>query len=220
MVSGNNVAEQPPQGPDSFERIALRLAEAGWCVTPDFISPGLVDQLREEAGRIWDSGGFRHAGVGRGTGREVRPEVRTDRVSWLDPQSASIAQRLYLQSLEHLRLAINRELFIGLFDFEGHLAIYPPGSYYRKHRDQFRDIGERTVTCVLYLNRDWIDADGGQLRIYTDPTAPLHHEEILPIGGQLVTFLSARFLHEVLPSRRHRLSLSGWFRRRAGHAGG
>jgi SM-20-related protein len=219
MISGNNVTVEPPHGPDIYERIALRLAEAGWCVTPDFLAPQPVEQLREEAGRIWDSGGFRHAGVGRGAGLQLRPEVRTDRVCWIDPQAASLAQRLYLQALEHLRQAINRTLFIGLFDFEGHLAIYPPGSYYRKHLDQFRDIGARTVTCVLYLNRDWTDADGGQLRIYTDPQAPSHHEDILPLGGQLVTFLSARFLHEVLPSRRHRASLTGWFRRRAGHAG-
>jgi SM-20-related protein len=215
MVSGNNVTGQP-QGPDSFERIALRLANAGWCVTPDFIAPPLVDQLREEAVRIQESGGFRPAGVGRGAGLEVRPEVRTDRVSWLDPRAGSAAQRLYLHALEELRQAINRELFLGLFDFEGQLAIYPPGGYYRKHLDQFRDIGRRTVTCVLYLNRDWTAEDGGQLRLYTDPNAPSHYEEILPLGGQLVTFLSARFLHEVLPSRRDRVSLTGWFRRRAG----
>jgi SM-20-related protein len=214
MISGNNVADRPPHGPDSFERIALRLADAGWCVTPDFISPQRVGQLREEAERIWDTGGFRHAGVGRGTGLKVRPEVRTDRVSWLDPHAVSLAQRLYLQAVEELRQAINRTMFLGLFDFEGHLAMYPPGGYYRKHLDQFNDIGERAVTCVLYLNRNWVREDGGQLLLYTDPHAPSQYEEILPLGGQLVTFLSARFLHEVLPSQRHRISLTGWFRRR------
>jgi SM-20-related protein len=218
MISGNNVTDQPPV-PDTFECIALRLADAGWCVTPEFISPQLVDELREEAVRVRDSGGFRHAGVGRGAELQVRPEVRTDRVSWLDPHACSPAQRFYLYALEELRQAINRELFIGLFDFEGHLAIYPPGSYYRKHLDQFRGIGGRTVTCVLYLNRDWTREEGGQLLIYTDPNEPSHHEEILPLGGQLVTFLSARFLHEVLPSRRDRVSLTGWFRRRIERTG-
>jgi SM-20-related protein len=72
------------------------------------------------------------------------------------------------------------------------------------------------VTCVLYLNRDWSGTDGGQLRLYTDPNAPSRYEEILPLGGQLVPFLSARFLHEVLSLQRHRVSLTGWFRRRDG----
>jgi SM-20-related protein len=215
MISGNDVTDQP-QAPDSLERIALRLADTGWCVMPDFISPQLVDQLRGEAEQIWDSGGFRHAGVGRGTGLQIRPEIRTDRVSWLDPRAGSPAQRRYLHVLEELRQVINREVFLGLFDFEGHLAIYPPGSYYRKHLDQFRDIGGRTVTCVLYLNRDWAETDDGQLRLYTDPNTPSHYEEILPLGGQLVAFLSARFLHEVRPARRRRVSLTGWFRRRTG----
>jgi SM-20-related protein len=215
MISGNNATELPPRGPDTCELIALCLAETGWCVTPDFVSPTLVGELREEAERIRDTGGFRPAGVGRGAGLQVRTEVRTDRVNWLDPLTVGTAQRQYLQALEELRGAINREMLLGLFDFEGHLAIYPPGSYYRKHLDQFRDIGQRIVTCVLYLNRDWSPTDGGQLRLYTDPNDPSHHEEILPLGGRLVTFFSARFLHEVLPTQRQRVSLTGWFKRRA-----
>ena len=216
MISGNNATVQPPHGPDVYERIALRLAETGWCETPDFITPLLVEQLREEAERIRDTGGFRHAGVGRGAGLQMRTEVRTDRVSWLDPLTAGAAQRQYLQTLEELRRTINRVLLLGLFEFEGHLAIYPPGSYYRKHLDQFRDIGTRIVTCVLYLNRDWTPADGGQLLLCTDPNDPAYHEVIAPLGGRLVTFFSARFLHEVLPTRRQRISLTGWFRRRDG----
>jgi SM-20-related protein len=215
MISGNNATDRP-RGPDRFERIALRLADRGWCVTPDFISARLVDELRAEAERIWDAGGFHPAGVGRGATRRIRPEVRTDRVSWLDPHGCSAAQRHYLRTVEALRQAINRTLLLGLSDYEGHLAIYPPGGYYRKHLDQFRDIGRRTVSCVLYLNPEWTVADGGQLRLYTDPNAPSHYEEIMPLGGQLVTFISARFLHEVLASRRQRVSLTGWFRRRAG----
>jgi SM-20-related protein len=216
VISGNNATDLPPSGPDLYEDIARRLGEKGWCVTPDFISPLLIDHLREEVERIRDTGGFRHAGVGRGAGLEVRTEVRTDRVSWLDPLTAGAAQRQYLQTLEELRRTINRVLLLGLFEFEGHLAIYPPGSYYRKHLDQFRDIGTRIVTCVLYLNRDWSPADGGQLLLYTDPNDSAYHEEIAPLGGRLVTFFSARFLHEVLPSRCQRVSLTGWFRRREG----
>jgi SM-20-related protein len=199
---------------DPCERIALGLADRGWCVTPDFLSALHVTQLRHEAQRLWRRGGFRHAGVGRGEDLRIRPEVRTDRVHWLAPGRCSGAQRLYLDSLEVLRLAINRTLLLGLFDFEGHLAVYPPGSYYRKHLDQFRGVGLRTITCVLYLNRDWTNRDGGQLRIYTDPRDPEIHQEVLPLGGTLVTFLSARFLHEVLPARRERVSITGWFRRR------
>jgi SM-20-related protein len=38
--------------------------------------------------------------------------------------------------------------------------------------------------------------------------------DVLPQGGRLLTFLSERFEHEVLPAHRERISLTGWFRRR------
>jgi SM-20-related protein len=103
---------------------------------------------------------------------------------------------------------------LGLFELEAHLAVYPPGSFYRRHLDQFPGVGERTVTTILYLNQDWIQPGGGQLRLYTGPVDQRRYEEVLPLGGRLVTFLSARFLHEVLPARRDRLSITGWFKKR------
>jgi SM-20-related protein len=105
-------------------------------------------------------------------------------------------------------------LFLGIFEFEGLLSIYPPGCYYRKHLDQYQDNGQRIVTCILYLNHNWRSVDGGQLRLYTDPVDETRFEDILPIGGRLVTFLSSRFQHSVIPSRRERLSITGWFKTR------
>ncbi len=183
-------------------------------MTNDFLTPLHISQLRHEAQQRWQAGHFRRAGVGRGENLEVRDEVRTDRVDWLDPNDLSAAQRLYWSQLEQLRLAINRSLFLGLYELEAHLAVYPPGTYYRKHLDQFRGIGERMLSCILYLNDAWQGQDGGALRLYTDPDQPEHSELILPQGGRLVCFFSARFLHEVEPAQRERFSLTGWFKRR------
>jgi SM-20-related protein len=211
-----NLAAEPLPTGSIGEDIALDLAERGWCVSDDFLPPLLISQLAAESRELWQTGGFRHAGVGRGEDLQVRPEVRTDRVHWLEPANCSGSQRVYLDALETLRVDINRSLFLGLLEYEGHLAVYPPRTYYRKHLDQFNGVGERTVTCVLYLNQEWCPADGGQLRIYTDPIIPEHYEEVLPLGGRLVSFLSARFFHEVMPSRRERFSITGWFKTRSG----
>jgi SM-20-related protein len=204
----------PEQPPDPAEQIAATLAEQGWCVTDGYLAPLPISQLRHEAKERWQAGRFRRAGVGRGQDLEVRDDVRTDRVHWLDPNDLSAVQRLYWSQLEQLRLAINRSLFLGLYELEAHLAVYPPGTYYRKHLDQFRGIGERTLSCILYLNEAWQAQDGGALRLYTDPHHPDRSELILPEGGRLVSFFSARFLHEVEPARRERFSLTGWFKRR------
>jgi len=202
--------------PDVCEHIALELGERGWCVTPHFIPPLLVSELRREALELHAQGGFRPAGIGRGEALRFKPEVRTDRVYWLDPGRCSGPQRLYLGTLETLRQTLNQTLLLGLFEYAGHFALYPPGTYYRKHLDQFVGMGLRTVTLILYLNPDWEPQDGGQLRIYCDPRHPDYYEELLPLGGQLVTFLSARYLHEVMPSRRDRVSITGWLSRRGG----
>ena len=204
----------PEQPPEPAERIAATLVDQGWCVTDDFLAPLHISQLRHEAQQRWQAGRFRRAGVGRGEDLVVRDEVRTDRVDWLDPSDLSAAQRLCWSQLEQLRLAINRSLFLGLYELEAHLAVYPPGTYYRKHLDQFRGIGERTLSCILYLNEAWQAQDGGALRLYTDPDRPERSELILPQGGRLVSFFSARFLHEVEPAQRERFSLTGWFKRR------
>jgi len=200
--------------PERLEGVAIALANRGWCVTDGFLPRLLVGQLAQEAGELRKSGGLRPAGVGRGKSFRIRPEIRTDRVKWLDPYECSGAQSLYLGALDDLRLAVNRTLFLGLFEYEGHFAVYPPGSRYRKHLDQFPGVEQRLVTCILYLNQGWGREDGGQLRIYTDPDHESRYQEVRPLQGRLVTFLSGRFLHEVMPARRDRLSITGWMKKR------
>lgn len=203
---------QPPAGDDRYERIAAQLAEYGWCVTSDFTTTELTSALAADARAGWHEGEFRPAGVGRAEQLAVRPGIRNDKVKWLDPGNLNLAQRAYLAQLEQLRLAINRHLYLGLFDFEGHLAVYPPGSFYRRHLDRFRDNGLRTVTVILYLNEDWRETDGGQLRLYTERDDPAAYLDVLPLAGRLACFLSGDFEHEVRPAGRERLSLTGWFR--------
>lgn len=200
-------------GPCAEDRIAAALAGVGRAVTPDFLDPSLVDALERECRRSWRQGQFRPAAIGRGEAREIRREVRGDDIRWIDGAGASDAQRAFLDRLESLRRAINRETFLGLYDFEGHFAVYPPGAFYRRHLDRFRGGVLRVVSCVLYLNGDWSPADGGCLRLFDD-RVPGGFVDVEPRGGTLATFLSARFEHEVLPAVRERASWTGWFRRR------
>jgi SM-20-related protein len=116
--------------------------------------------------------------------------------------------------MEDLRKTLNRELTLGLFDFEAHLALYPPGARYRCHLDRFQGEGDRILSTSLYLNPDWSPGDEGVLRLYLDKPESEPFEDVLPAGGTLVCFLSERFHHEVLPSRRERLAATGWFTRR------
>lgn len=189
------------------------LEHKGWSVAPGWLSPALVASLAGEIRRERAAGAFRSAGVGRE--RRVATAVRGDEILWLDGASASPAQRVVLGRLEGLRETLNRELQLGAVELELHFAIYPAGGAYAVHVDRFRDADARVLSLVLYLNEAWREADGGELRLYLEagPRAPFI--DVVPQGGTLVVFLSDRFPHEVLPARRERLSLAGWFRRRA-----
>jgi SM-20-related protein len=194
----------------ALQPIVDAIAERGWCETREFLP---LDPLRALAGELrakWKEGALRPAGVGAGAEHRLQADVRGDHVVWLEPPGATVAQRICLDRFEALRLALNRELQLGLFDFECHLALYPPGAFYRRHLDRLASDDRRTLSCVLYLNEGWGADDGGALRLQL----PGGSRDVLPCAPTLVAFLSERFEHEVLPARRERLSLTGWFRRR------
>ena len=197
-----------------LETLPSRIAEHGWAVQGRFLDRREVELWSREAQASFRDGEFRRAGIGRGDGRRIRPEVREDCVRWLDPPGATPSERRYFDLMESLRRSVNQELTLGLFGFEAHLALYPPGARYRCHLDQFEDRGDRVLSTSLYLNPDWGPEDEGFLRLYLEEPGSEPFEDMLPVGGTLVCFLSGRFHHEVLPSRRERLSATGWFTRR------
>jgi SM-20-related protein len=150
--------------------------------------------------------------MGRGPSFRLAPEIRNDRVRWLLPPGETRVQRRFFARMEALRAALNRELYLGLTAFEAHFALYPPGAFYRTHRDHFMDSSHRIVSAIAYLNPDWeVERDGGQLRLYLGEADTPPFEDVAPLGGQLVCFMSDRFPHEVLPTLRERLALTGWF---------
>lgn len=199
--------------PETLDFIMNGLADRGWCVLPDFLAPDTVASLRQECLARHDAGAFHDAGVGSGQARVIS-EVRGDHILWLEPDDPHPAVRDYLRQTEALRQAVNRDFFLGLNELEAHFAVYPAGTFYKKHLDRFRDDDRRALTAIVYLNDGWTEADGGQLRFWSDPSGEGEAVEIAPTGGTLVTFLSELYWHEVLPARRTRVALTGWYKRR------
>jgi len=196
-------------------RISGDLATGGWSVVPDFLAADHLPPLRESLLRWWAEGDFHRAGVGRGPDRQVVSEIRGDYVRWLELGRGGRFHGLYHERFEPLRLAVNQALYLGLWELEAHVTVYPPGAYYVRHLDRFRDAPHRVLSVILYLNEDWQPEDGGELRLYLPgPDGGETVRDVPPRAGTLVTFLSDTIWHEVLPARRDRLSFTGWFRRR------
>ncbi|KAG2445831.1 hypothetical protein HXX76_000435 [Chlamydomonas incerta] len=89
------------------------------------------------------------------------------------------------------------------------------GGCFPIHYDSDEQLDGRRVTAIFYLNPDWKEADGGQLRLYPFPAAPL---DIAPREDRLVLFASTRMAHRVLPATAPRCCFTIWLsqsRRRA-----
>ena len=193
--------------------IVERIAEQGYAVIEHFLNQDQVKALALQAQSLQSAGEMHKATTG--VAKIENASRRGDFIHWIEASEASTAEADYLNAMADLQQAINQAFFLGLFELESHFAIYPPGAGYQKHLDQFIGKEERKVSCILYLNNDWHSNDGGQLRIYLDKKDETHFMDIPPQAGTLVVFLSSDFLHEVLPAKRERMSITGWFRTRS-----
>lgn len=200
---------------ETLDQVANSLSEKGWIQLPGFIEPSLVEMLRADAQEKFNVGQFREARIGRGLDLKTEKKIRSDEISWFEPNSLTEPQQSLWDLLETLRSGLNERLFLGLHDFEAHYARYAPGASYGKHVDRFSTDDARTVSVVLYLNDKWSKADGGELALFPSGQANDAAPEIVsPEGGTFVCFMSADLEHEVRPSvSRPRQSIAIWFRK-------
>lgn len=188
--------------------ICETLADDGYLVVDHFLPEQLTDQLYHYV-RLIDQEEFATAAIGRAQDKQHDSTIRNDKTRWLS-NSHDVEQH-YLDIMDQLRLFLNRQLFLGLRDFEAHFAHFEAGHYYQRHLDAFRGRSNRVVSTVFYLNSDWSADDGGELIIYpTDDKSALC--SVTPKFGTLVIFMSEQFPHEVMPAKRDRYSIAGWFR--------
>ena len=186
-----------------FETIADGLADSGYAVVDDFLSLDEVEEILSL--RAFDSASFRKAAIGK-EGRQVNEAIRGDSILWIDKETAELHLKKYLTRIDALRSFLNQNLYLSLKDFEAHLARYPPGSFYKRHLDQFKSDDHRRISVITYLNNNWKENEGGHLRMYPENRS----EDFLPLAGRLVCFRSDQIEHEVLPATRERLSITGW----------
>lgn len=188
----------------ALEQLLDSIAEKGWYVWDDFLTLEQVKLLKNCASDDWQ-----RARIGRNEDTQRASEIRRDKIQWLDSDMGKPVQD-YLENMEFIRREVNQALFLGLFEYEAHFAQYEVGDFYKKHLDAFRGNESRKLTTVFYMNEDWRDANGGELKVY-DLNDQLI-QTIAPIAGRLVVFLSEQFPHEVLPAHAKRYSIAGWFR--------
>lgn len=194
----------------NLEQVADRLAEDSYVVIDNFLTPAEVNDLLYAFEEHRDQENFQKAGVGNAFKFTVKREVRGDYIKWIDPATAFPAAMSFLEKIGKLMADLNQLLFLSLKDFECHYAIYPPGTFYEKHLDQFKSANNRKISFAFYLNKNWQEGDGGELRIFDGDD----HLDVEPLAGRIALFRSDVVEHEVLVTNKDRYSITGWMRDR------
>lgn len=190
------------------------LLKQGYWLGQNLVSPSLVDRIIADLDNYRGQQAFRPAAIG--SQQLLTSQIRGDEICWWQPESPSPTQTSLLSLINHFKIFINRNLYLGAHEIELHYAIYGSGAGYQRHLDQIRGSQRRQISFVFYLNKNWrSQQDGGELILYTR-TEPVTIE---PEAGTCLCFLSSEIEHEVRPARRERLSLTGWLCRPGSRVG-
>lgn len=196
---------------ETFETIIEGIVNKQYVVVDDFFSVeevtllknGLLDVLHQQA--------FKKSAIGNRTDEKVIEAIRGDYIFWLDEQTDTPASALFFKKVNDLVAYLNATCFLGIAEKEFHYALYPEGTFYKRHLDVFQNDQRRRLSLVCYLNdENWLPEYGGELVIYKDSG----DVTIFPERGRVVIFDSQTLEHEVKPVQQKRYSITGWLKTR------
>lgn len=194
-----------------YEVIIADLLKQQYSVVDGFFSNLEVENLRASLLQKYDEEEFKKAAIGNQFNELIVKTIRGDFISWIDESKATEEELPFFSSIETFTNYLNRTCFLGIRKREFHYALYPEGTFYKRHLDTFQNDDSRKLSIVCYLNdEDWLPEFGGELVIYK----PEEEISIFPLKGRMVIFESQILEHEVKPVKRERLSITGWLKTR------
>ena len=198
-----------------YERIISGLLEDQYCIVEDFFELEEVRQLRESLLTKYEEDNFKKAAIGNKLNETIVKTIRGDFIHWLNEGQANEAEKLFFGKINSLVDYLNKTCFLGILQKEFHYALYPEGTFYKRHLDTFQNDDRRKLSLVCYLNdEDWKPKNGGELVIYKDEEGVEVAKSIYPLPGRVVIFESQLLEHEVKPVKTTRLSITGWLKTR------
>lgn len=190
------------------------LAERDFVIVDDFISDELYRTIMQFFHKMENEEKLQKAGIGSSGEFRITSAIRGDFIYWLD-RSRDTEMAPFFGLMDELNYNLRRYCYLSLSDSEFHIAKYPAGTHYNKHLDQFQERSNRQITVLIYLNENWKQGDGGELKIYRDEGNII----IEPIAKRLLLFKSDCVEHEVLTTHVPRYSLTGWLLRQPSSVG-
>lgn len=198
-----------------FEKIIEDLLENQYSIVEDFFSLEEVSELRNNLLAKYEDDAFKKAAIGNRTNEVIAKTIRGDFILWINEAEAAEAEKRFFKKINSLVTYLNKTCFLGILQKEFHYALYPEGTFYKRHLDTFQNDDRRKLSLVCYLNdEDWKPENGGELVIYKEENGVEVPKKIYPFPGRIVIFESQILEHEVKPVKTSRLSITGWLKTR------
>lgn len=198
-----------------YEKVISDLLEQQYSIVEGFFDAAEVDQLRSSLLEKYEEDNFKKAAIGNRTNEVIKKAVRGDFILWLNEAEAGEAEKKFFLKINDFVDYLNKTCFLGILYKEFHYALYPEGTFYKRHLDTFQNDDRRKLSIVCYLNeQDWKPEYGGELVIYLDENGKEVPKTIYPFPGRVVIFESQVLEHEVKPVQTERLSITGWLKTR------
>ena len=172
---------------------------------PEHLSNGLQQNILQ----LQQDGLMKPAGIGNEVVMNTEQKMRGDKIYWMDKSHDNKYEQEFLQLVDGFIERLNSTCYTGINAYEFHYAVYEKGSYYKRHKDQFKNDRNRKFSLICYLNKDWLEQDGGQLLTYQNEAA----QHTMPHAQTSVFFKSDELEHEVAIANRSRMSITGWLKR-------
>ncbi|WP_111539989.1 2OG-Fe(II) oxygenase [Mesonia algae] len=196
-----------------FEKIIEDLLKDQYSIIDTFFDASEIEILRTATLQKFEEDQFKKSAIGNRTNEVIEKAIRGDFILWIDEQKADRAESIFFTKINNLVAYLNKTCFMGILHKEFHYAVYPTGTFYKRHLDTFQNDSRRKLSIVCYLNEEnWLTTNGGELVIYK----PYGGEEVIyPMPGRVVIFESQVLEHEVKKvTNDQRLSITGWLKTR------
>ncbi len=199
-----------------YERIIDDLLQQKYAIVENFFDVSEVEELRQSLRDIYEADSFKKAAIGNKFNEEIDKTIRGDFIKWINEAENRKEEARFFSKTNDLVAYLNRTCFLGIIQKEFHYAVYPKGTFYRRHLDTFQNDSRRKLSLVCYLNDDsWEASNGGELILYLPTEKGEEQLKILPQAGKMVIFESQVLEHEVKPVlASERLSITGWLKTR------
>ncbi|HLT34019.1 MAG TPA: 2OG-Fe(II) oxygenase [Aquaticitalea sp.] len=198
-----------------YESIIANLISQKYAIVENFFSAADVVLLRDSLLQKHEEDAFKKAAIGNHVNEIIIKSIRGDVILWMDESTANEAEILFFANIDRLVTYLNGTCFLGILHKEFHYAIYPTGTFYKRHVDTFQNDDRRKLSFVVYLNEDgWLPENGGELVLYLNESGQETEKIIFPFPGRVVIFESQIIEHEVKPVNTQRLSITGWLKTR------